>query len=369
MQIPKSQRTETIPGGTNVVPMNVEAAAAPYRALGQVGGAVSDVGDMLRKRQEKLQADRDYLDAINAETELEDYTRGRKVEASQLTGKDALDIYPAYQKDIDDRIQQMSGKLSEGARVRFTQLANASRKSYLDSIATHVASQVKVFKKDSREAWLNGRTASVTENPLSFDRELEKGNAVIDATTSGPETALEKEKFYDVLRSAQLQSLVNSDPQLALQYISENREGIGKKLTDEFEQKAHTRQKQLDEEERTRQAELDKKLKAMEKAYHDGEKRSIGDMYLKGDYSAALRAVNNSKYLSGDEIRTWSDSIKREAKTTDKPVDPVAKAAEIVYLNRMERGGADPELIRNRIIMSPNLSPQDKEQYIGKYET
>jgi len=110
-------------------------------------------------------------------------------------------------------------------------------------------------------------------------------------------------------------------------------------------------------------------MKQMEKKAHDDEERSIGSMYLSEDYTKALNAVHNSKHLTGDEIKTWGDSIKKAAKEKPEKLDPVTQAAEIVRVNRFISQGMEPELLRNHIIMSPNLTKEDKEQYINKLET
>uniref|UniRef100_A0A6M3XRY1 Uncharacterized protein n=1 Tax=viral metagenome TaxID=1070528 RepID=A0A6M3XRY1_9ZZZZ len=369
MRIPGSQRTETIPGGANVAPISPAAAAAPYQALAGMGEAVSGLGEILQKRQQKMQEERDYLDAINAQMELEDYSRGRKAEMSQLMGQDALNIFPLYQNDFEKRATDISSKLSEGAKARFNQLALSTRKTHLDSVATHVATEAKAYTKDSRDAWLGSRIKAMAENPLSFDAELQKGNAVIDATTPGPEGVLEKDKFYDAARSAQLESLVNSDPQLAKKYIEENRNKIGTKLSQEFSQKAQTKQKQRDAEEKVRQDEFDKKMDEMEKRAHDKEERDISNLYLSEDYTKALNAVHNSQYLTGDEKKTWGDSLKKAAKEKPEKLDPIIQAAEIVQINRKISQGEDPILVRNYIVTSPNLTKDDKEQYINKLET
>jgi len=369
MRIPGSQRTETIPGGANVAPISPAAAAAPYQALAGMGEAISGLGEVLQKRQQKMQEEMDYLDAINAQGKLKDYVRAKKAEMVRLHGQDARDIYPLYQQDFEKTITDISSTLSEGAKARFEALAHSTRDTYLDSVSNYQAIQRQVYLKDSRDAYLNDSMTTISDNPLSFDAELQKANTVIDATTPGQGGVLEKDKFYDAARSAQLESLVNSDPQLAKKYIEENRNKIGTKLSQEFSQKAQIKQKQRDAEEKVRQDEFDKKMNEMENRAHDKEERDISNLYLSEDYTKALNAVHNSQYLTGDEKKTWGDSLKKAAKEKPEKLDPIIQAAEIVQINRKISQGEDPILLRNYIITSPNLTKEDKEQYINKLET
>jgi len=194
--------------------------------------------------------------------QLEDYSRGRKAEMSQLMGQDALDIFPLYQNDFEKKATDISGKLSEGAKARFNQLALSTRKTHLDSVATHVATQVKAYTKDSRDAWLGSRIKAMAENPLSFDAELQKGNAVIDATTPGPEGVLKKDEFYKKARSEQLDSMMFADLNATDKYLEENRKVVGEDIYQEYKEKVT---KKIEQARKDTIATNDKKEKEAEK--------------------------------------------------------------------------------------------------------
>ena len=254
MRIPGSQRTETIPGGANVAPISPVAAAAPYQALAGMGEAISGLGEILLKRQQKMQELRDYNDATNAQLELEEYSRQKKMEVAQLAGQSALDIYPIYKQDFEKKMVDLSGKLSEGAKVVFEKLSRTEQEKYLGSLSGHVAAQTKAYNIDSRDAWLSGRLKAIAENPLSFDDEIRLGNAKIESSTPGPEGVLEKDKFYKTARAAQLDVLLKKDNLVALgiseEYVDSIRDQIGKDLYLEYKDKFKTRRAAIEAKQR-----------------------------------------------------------------------------------------------------------------------
>ena len=313
MRIPGSQRTETLTGSGNIAPLNQAAIAAPYQALAGMGETISGLGELLQKRQQKMQEERDYLDAINAQGKLEDYARAKKVEIAQLHGQDALDIYPLYQQDFEKTATDISSLLSEGARARFEALAHATRKTYLDSVSGHVATQAQVYTKDSRDAYLNSRTKTIIENPLSFDSELQKANAVIDPTTPGPEGVLKRDEFYKAARIAQLDTLLKKDNLVALgiseEYVDSIRDQIGKDLYLDYKDKFKTRRGAKVVFEKLSRTEQEKYLgslsghvAAQTKAYNIDSR----DAWLSG----RLKAIAENPLSFDDEIRLGNAKIE-----------------------------------------------------------
>jgi len=329
MRIPGSQRTETIPGGANVAPISPAAAAAPYQALAGMGEAISGLGEVLLKRQAKMQQDRDYLDALGAQMELEDYSRARKAEMSQLMGQDALDIFPLYQDDFEKKATDISSKLSEGAKARFNKLALGTRKTYLDSVATHVATQTKAYTKDSRDAWLGSRIKTMAENPLSFDAELQKGNAVIDATTPGPEGVLEKDKFYKTARAAQLDMLLKKDNLVALgiseEYVDSIREQIGEDLYLEYKDKFKTRRNAIEAKQR-------EEAKRIKSDYELEIGNTVSGHINKKNYPDALDAIEKAKVDETAKRKLYS-LVNTAIKTGKEPAtDPEVNAQLLIKL-------------------------------------
>lgn len=76
----------------------------------------------------------------------------------------------------------------------------------------------------------------------------------------------------------------------------------------------------------------------------------------------------DSKLLTGDETKTWSNSFVKAAEATGKPT-PTERAAEIVKINGMITKGVDPDEINNYVIQSSNIEKQDKKEYINKLNT
>jgi len=250
--------------------------------------------------------------------QLEDYSRGRKAEMSQLMGQDALDIFPLYQNDFEKKATDISSKLSEGAKARFNQLALGTRKAYLDSVATHVATQTKAYTKDSRDAWLGSRIKAMAENPLSFDAELQKGNAVIDATTPGPEGVLEKDKFYKTARIAQLDTLLRKDNLIALgiseDYMDSIRDQIGEDLYLEYKDKFKTRRNALEVEEKRQQTKAATDAKEALRMLREDQENIFLKMYQ--EHSLTVPVILDSM-LEPKRKEHFIDAVKKQAEGKD----------------------------------------------------
>lgn len=115
-------------------------------------------------------------------------------------------------------------------------------------------------------------------------------------------------------------------------------------------------------------AKQDDTLKAlMEKRLHDDEERTIGDLYTRRDYAGAYLLMQQSKYLSGDEKKSWANAIDEKVKLGDN-ISSITRSSEIVKVNDMISREMEPDKIRNYIIQTPYLKDGDKEQYINKLE-
>ena len=318
MRIPGSQRTETIPGGANVAPISPVAAAAPYQALAGMGEAISGLGEVLLKRQAKMREERDYLDAINAGRKLRDYVRARNAEAKTKLGQNALDIYPIHDQDITTKVQQISETLSEGARARFRDIAESVRDSSLTEVSNHVAAQFNAYRKDSRNADLGDRIKIIAENPLSFDAELQKGNAVIDATTPGPEGVLEKDKFYKTARIAQLDTLLRKDNLIALgiseDYMDSIRDQIGEDLYLEYKDKFKTRRNALEVEEKRQQTKAATDAKEALRMLREDQENIFLKMYQ--EHSLTVPVILDSM-LEPKRKEHFIDAVKKQAEGKD----------------------------------------------------
>jgi len=329
MRIPGSQRTETLTGSGNIAPLNQAAIAAPYQALAGMGETISGLGELLQKRQQKMQEERDYLDAINAQGKLEDYARAKKVEIAQLHGQDALDIYPLYQQDFEKTATDISSLLSEGARARFEALAHATRKTYLDSVSGHVATQAQVYTKDSRDAYLNSRTKTIIENPLSFDSELQKANAVIDPTTPGPEGVLKRDEFYKAARIAQLDTLLKKDNLVALgiseEYVDSIRDQIGKDLYLDYKDKFKTRRGAIEAKQR-------EEAKRIKSDYELEIGNTVSGHINKKNYPDAIVAIDDAKVDDTAKRKLYSlvNTTMKSGKET--ATDPGVNAQLLIKL-------------------------------------
>jgi len=357
MRIPGSQRTETIPGGANVAPISPAAAAAPYQALAGIGEAVSGLGEVLLKRQQKMQEKMDYLDAINAQGKLKDYTRTKKAEMVKLHGQDARGIYPLYQQDFEKTATDISSTLSEGAKARFEALAHSTRDTYLDSVSNYQAIQRQVYIKDSRDAYLNDSMTTISDNPLSFDIELQKANAVIDATTPGPEGVLEKDKFYKTARVAQLDVLLKKDNLVALgiseEYVDSIRDQIGKDLYLEYKDKFKTRRTALETQQR----------ETINRANLDAERTLSDNVYSsidKKDYANALDIIDHSS-VNATKMHQLRTAVNTAMKEGINPYNNL----DYEYINDLTKKAQSGEIKDpNTIIAIPNKMDRETANYI-----
>lgn len=113
-------------------------------------------------------------------------------------------------------------------------------------------------------------------------------------------------------------------------------------------------------------------VEAAKKDTHDKYEKNLGALFLKGDYKGLIGALSSpDNPLTGDETKTWTNAVKeaRKAATEPGPISPVRAAAAITWANDMIARGEDPAKVRYAIIQSPDLTKEDKEQYLNKLES
>jgi len=177
------------------------------------------------------------------------------------------------------------------------------------------------------------------------------------------------QKFIDESEQVRADQMIEADPVTALEALKTGDfAGLDPKIRQAKTEKAILRKKQNEDAEKVIAAAEEKRIADEKKVAHDKEERTIGELFVSGDYGAIIPALKRSQNLTGDELASWTTKVK-EATKVDKKVDDTARSIEIIKINHMIDTNEDPAKIYGYIAGNPNLNTQDYEQYINKVDT
>jgi hypothetical protein len=296
----------------------------------------------------------------------------------------------------------------------FERMVDAHGQRDLDSISRHIMVQHGENKKRAFDNFMAGADAEIRENPAQIDEITEKAIAKYNTIFPG-DNEVQERIIAGRIASAAVQEMIEIDPTMALEMIESRKGALGAAYTD-WKKKAEAAQKvrlinDLQAELQAKyelngvpnfakmrqdlthkkgiagdvkfevrkwldayQTQYESNVTASTKEAHDQEELAIGRAYLEGDYTEVVKLLRESRFLPGNELKTWVNSVK-EAKKEEISIDPEKEAAELVIINRMIRSGLDadgkavtPQQIWSHIIQAP-VKRENKEQYINKLES
>ena len=119
---------------------------------------------------------------------------------------------------------------------------------------------------------------------------------------------------------------------------------------------------------RLRTAEIDKKKKEDDKLKHDEVEKEIGNLFLKSEYTKAYNLALASNYLSGDEKKTWGNSINEAIKKAEEDINPNIEDSNYAFVNELISKEVDPIAIR-KYIFSLEFKSERRRTLIDRLNT
>lgn len=192
-KIPGYERQAKMPGSTNPYLENPEAQ-------GKVGRALQGAGRDLLERALEKQAEQDELDALEATSDLSDYARSLEMEQEKRRGKSAEGVTKDTGIAIDERINEISGKLNPRASIIFKKRASTVRAGTMDSMAGHEAREhqarrdraLKVITDTWRQTAIGGE-----QTKASLDAAIFEMKDVVENVYQGYD-----QEFRDIVKEA-----------------------------------------------------------------------------------------------------------------------------------------------------------------------
>ncbi len=114
--------------------------------------------------------------------------------------------------------------------------------------------------------------------------------------------------------------------------------------------------------------EQEKKVKEQQKIAHDEDDRQVGDLFMKGEYTQAYSLAQQSKFLTGDEKRTWATSIESASKIKEDEIDPVIEGSNYAFVNELISKEVNPKTIRD-YIMSYEFTKGTRQKLLDRLDT
>lgn len=366
--------------GFQASPISPDMVAEPYRAMGEVGEQFQKSSQRALKIFE-VQAEReriasDALEAVMIENTLRKETDNIAEKFQTRTD------YQNFDTDLQKEIGDLRGRLaprtaSKELNLSFERAFNQHSFSLSHAIR---AKKYTIMEELGRVAFeeIYDQTVKDYNDEIDPNRkeiiksELEiKGNLLSDRYVLNKLWVKERLRAFDKVAEkigvdtadVTADKLIMADPAQAFISLSDTKflPALPQKVRQDKIEKASSAFKIW-------QGEQDKKLKESNKLNHDNEERDIGNLFMAKDYAKAYTMAFSSKYLSGDEKKTWSTAIEAAAKEKAEKADPDIEIAETVFSNNMMASGVDPNVIRKHIVTGQS-GKERKLSQLSKLET
>ncbi len=387
--LPRFYSTKKLPEKSGLVPISPQMAARPFEAMSQAGEKIEGLGlhaanvfDVLAQKERQAirqtkalelgeSLDNDFNQLTEELSTLSDYEKFvpemekkkntiKEKYLSQLNidGTPDRDLTFTYEKMFSTKSSQFMNDVRRKKLMIITERGQAALFKDLDKDLANYAMAIDEGTKLRAKNDFEIKVESNVGTLLTGDQ----AHALVKSFETN---ALKKEKELIEERKGIVRQKIILDPiQTEIDLIGGRYDSFLKTQdakADMLEQVNRASKIQLNENE--------KKIKEQQKIAHDDEDRQVGDLFMKGEYTQAYSLAQQSKFLTGDEKRTWATSIESASKVKEEKIDPGVEAAEIVMINDLISKNVDPRVIRNSIVISPRLSAGNKEQYINKIET
>lgn len=331
-------KSEITPNVQRPISVDVGAFSSVSRAeaeLGQqVGQTAEQIGSVYQAQQARekeaertlksLEIDRSFQDEVANFTETyqgrQDYDNfepDMDAELMSLRSKYADQIAgdPVLQIAFERRFNQLSGNLTRVVKAKKLQIMSDRA---VGAYATNVNEALQNYASE---------TDPVVRDLIAQDVEIGAHTLVASGFIDQAKAEATIQDFADKSEALRADQMIDIDPYLAEKALAgEEFSTLDPTVRHQKIKQSRIRQKQLADAEKVAVAAEKKRIKDEQKVAHDEEERSIGELFVAGDYNAVVPALMTSKNMTGDELREWTNAAKTAAKETVMPVDKKVRA-------------------------------------------
>jgi len=380
INLPRFYSTKELPGKSGLVPISPGMAAKPYEALAGAGQDVERLGlhaaNVFDQMKERERVASDALQAVELDNAL-------KNESLNIADKfkDRVD-YENFDKDIENEITSLKERIKPKEP---SSALNLAYEKAFNQEAFHLRTTVKAKKYDVMNQ--RGKIAfgaildrayqdySDTNDPqrreiikseLGIQGEILRGKHLIDPIWIDEKLRTFEKSAKTVasdLADVKADKAIMANPGQASIDLTDSKylpDLLPKQRQDKIE-KANVAFKVSGNEQ-------EKKLKEQRKVAHDDEDRQVGDLFMKGEYTQAYSLAQQSKFLTGDEKRTWATSIESASKVKEDEIDPFIEGTNYAFVNELIAKEVNPKTIRN-YIMSYEFKTPTRQKLLDRLDT
>lgn len=308
--------------------------------------------DALRTQARK----KNNLDAINARAQFRSDLRGKRLDISEnKKGANAtVELQTQSQEAAEALRDSYLSNMSEGAQLIFRGMAESDMNSHLNSVARHIAQQQGIYQKQTEEAMLTSAINKVQDQPDAFDVEWTRVQADMESMHEGEDITATMDEYYNSMRAAQIESMIDSDFEAADLWLEENKDQIDLSMYKKAKRVINHQRQAVETANRLAEAEAKKQKEAEWHAYRGNVYRAVeSDDVTPAELMEIRRAVLRSDLpVQGEHGADWLiNKIDAKAKQLQegganvfKEYDPGTEAQirEWVNINPREiekRGG------------------------------
>ena len=350
------------------------------RAEAQAGSQIAQMGlqaaDLVSRQQEEEVIAERTLKSIEIDN-------GLKSDLDELAATyQDRDDYQNFDKDRETQLSTIRNKymvqvgndriLQVAFERRFSQeslnFSNMVRTKKRDVMSKRALGGFEITYNQSLQNYA-AETDPLRREMIKKDIEIGVATLVSSRFLTEAQGEAKIQNFINESEQVRADQMIETDPTSALEALKGGDfPELDPKIRQGKIEKAILRKKQNEDAEKVAVAAEEKRIKEEKKIAHDKEERTLGELFINGDYDAIIPALKRSPNLSGDELAIWTNKVK-EATKVDRKIDPAARSIEIVKINHMIDTGQDPAKTYGYIAGNPNLEKGDYEQYINKLDT
>jgi len=378
--LPRFYSTKELPSKSGLVPISPQQASRPFEAMSQAGEKIEGLGlraaNVFDQIKERERIASDALQAVELDNTLKNESLGI---ADKFKGRTD---YENFDKDIENEITSLRGRISPKEP---SPALNLAFEKGFNQEAFHLRNTIKAKKYDVMNK--RGKIAfgaildrayqdyadtddptkrKIIKNELEIQGEILRGKNPIDPLWIDDKLRTFEKSAKTVasdLADVKADKAIMANPGQAYINLQDS-----KYLPDLLPKQRQDKIEKANAAFRIFGNEQEKKLKEQQKLAHDDEDRQVGDLFMKGEYTQAYSLAQQSRYLTGDEKRTWATSIESASKVKEDEIDPVIEGSNYAFVNELISKEVNPKTIRN-YIMSYEFTKGTRQKLLDRLDT
>lgn len=376
-RIPEYQRRETLPGRTGKVAQDPARAG---RVSGAVSKAIGTVGDVLAQRQQIINARVKANKEITFRNAFDEEARAFRTTELEKIGPDSYDNLNRAKKFSEESISKYTADIEDpDLQLSIKEYIGRQSSQLMDKLASHQAAQLRIDSQKVIGQTLEGILRDVGDGAASIPEAVQKLRETIAAQNivenlDDPQAIAWIEEGETQIAKAQIESLLNLDPELAASQIEQGayNEYLPQDELQKYKNEATRIYKAIErdkaqaekEERRIAKEEL---AKRREQINNDFELRLLAGDLTEADVLRSSLAPEGSL----GSKRQWFDRIERRREKLKKLEEKKEKEAwetkPVVYAEFLEKVHMNPaEELKQQIFDSigSGLSTADGDSLI-----